>query len=252
MQDNYESPVQISAEEPWVEAGSINCTMTFDETDPCFVTWQQHGTGPYAERGAGTFFFTYRTSQSWDEDTDLFFIESAGRGNDAFSSGFQPGYSNATSDPTHWSTSIVKMQTGNPAGTVTLNSTDPRVAPNINFNYFMYRRDEDLQALAEGVEVLLDNFDAVGIPYTVQNPNPENDMKQSLMDEAFSHHAASTCRMGPVNSTETCVDSKFRVKGVQNLRVVDASIFPRIPGAFVNGPTFTVSRKALESILEDA
>jgi choline dehydrogenase len=48
------------------------------------------------------------------------------------------------------------------------------------------------------------------------------------------------------------VDSKFRVNGVDGLRVVDASVFPRLPGAMPNGPTFTISRKAFEKIVEDA
>ena len=66
------------------------------------------------------------------------------------------------------------------------------------------------------------------------------------------HHASSSCRMGPVGDRSSCVDSKFRVHGVDNLRVVDASVFPRVPGAMPNGPTFTISRKAYEVILESA
>lgn len=58
--------------------------------------------------------------------------------------------------------------------------------------------------------------------------------------------------MGPANATmaEACVDSKFRVKGVKALRIVDASVWPRVPGAFPNGPTFTMSIKAAEVILK--
>jgi choline dehydrogenase len=79
----------------------------------------------------------------------------------------------------------------------------------------------------------------------------EVELKQAIMDEAFSHHATSSCRMGPAGDKDYCVDSKFRVNGVKNLRVVDASVFPRVPGAMPNGPTFTISRKAFKAILED-
>jgi len=48
------------------------------------------------------------------------------------------------------------------------------------------------------------------------------------------------------------VDSRFRVHGVEGLRVVDASTFPRIPGAFPVVPTFMISEKASDTILEDA
>ena len=48
------------------------------------------------------------------------------------------------------------------------------------------------------------------------------------------------------------LDSKFRVRGVKNLRVVDASAFPVVPGAFPVLPTFILSAKAAEDILGDA
>ncbi|KAF2734826.1 alcohol oxidase [Polyplosphaeria fusca] len=244
MQDNYESPVNIQADTPWMNASASPCTGTFDDSDPCFVQWNVNGTGPYTG-GGGSFFLTYRSSMSWDNDTDLFYLSAAG--SNAY--GFFPGMSENHGAPDHWTTSIVKMQSGNPAGTVKLRSKDPRVAPAINFNYFTERADEDLQAIVEGVELLLNAFDSIGTNYTVVLPNPEIDMRQALKDEAFSHHAVSSCRIG-TNATDSCVDSKFRVHGVDNLRIVDASVFPRAPGAMPNGPTFTISRKAFETIME--
>ncbi|KAF2875129.1 hypothetical protein BDV95DRAFT_486246 [Massariosphaeria phaeospora] len=246
MQDNYESPVLVRAQVPWMANATGPCTRTFDASDPCFVQWEATGDGPYGEFGA-TFHMTWRSSVSWDNDTDLLFLSIAGYGG----LGFYPGFSSRASRLTDWTTAIVRMQTANPHGTVTLRSADPRQAPAINFNFFAERADEDLQAIADGVQLLLDVYDDVGIPYEVIAPNPQIDRKQALMDEAFSHHAVSTCRMGPAGSRDHCVDSKFRVNGVRNLRVVDASVFPRVPGAMPNGPTFTMSRKALEAILEE-
>jgi choline dehydrogenase len=245
MQDNYESPVQVRAEAPWMDLADSPCTMTFNESDPCFVEWETNGSGPYAQ-AAGAFVLTWRSSVSWDDDADLFFLSAAGWED----VGFYPGFSNRTLQPHFWSTSIVKMQTANPAGTVTLRSKDPRQAPMINFNFFANRAEEDLQALAEGVELVLRAYDNTGLPYEVIYPNPAIDMKQALVDEAFSHHAACSCRMGPAGDKDYCVDSKFRVNGVDNLRVVDASVFPRLPGAMPNGPTFTISRKAFQTIME--
>jgi choline dehydrogenase len=181
---------------------------------------------------------------SWDNDSDLFFLSIGGFGD----YGFFPGFSNRGPRPNEWITTIVRMQTANPAGTVTLRSADPRVAPEINFNYFANRAEEDLQAIAEGTDLLLQAFENVGIPYTVLQPNPRIERNQAVLDETFSHHATSSCRMGPVGDRNACVDSKFRVNGVDNLRIVDASVFPRVPGAMPNGPTFTLSRKAFEVI----
>jgi choline dehydrogenase len=221
--------------------------MTFNASDPCFVQWQTNGTGEYSVSG-GTFSLTWRSSVSWDEDADLLFLSAVGL--EMF--GFWPGFSNRHLSPNHWSTSIVKMQTANPSGTVKLRSKDPRQAPKIDFNFFAQEADTDLQSLAQGVELLLKAADDTGLPYEVLSPVPDIDMHQGIMDEAFSHHASSSCRMGPAGDKNYCVDSKFRVNGVDRLRIVDASVFPRVPGGMPNSPTFTISRKALEVILADA
>ena len=63
MPDNYEAPVQIIAEQPWLDLTLSPCTSIFDETDPCFIEWQQNGTGSYAGTG-GSFFLTWKSGAS--------------------------------------------------------------------------------------------------------------------------------------------------------------------------------------------
>lgn len=246
MQDNYEVSITIRAASPWLNTSSP-CTNTFNASDPCFLLWQANGTGPYTDSPG--FFFTSRTSASWDADSDIFYL-SAPTWQGA---GFEPGYSNAIPHPHFWGTSLVRMQTANPSGTVTLRSSDPRIAPAINFNFFEKNADVDLQALTEAAELLLRAYNETGIPYELVHPSPEVGLEQGIMDAAFSHHAVSSCRMGPEDATgeEACVDSRFRVKGVKGLRIVDASVWPRVPGAFVNAPTFTMSVKAVDVIFDD-
>ena len=77
-------------------------------------------------------------------------------------------------------------------------------------------------------------------------------MKQFVRDEAWGHHASCTCKMGPADDELAVVDSAFRVHGVRHLRVVDASVFPRIPGFFIVMPTYMISEKASDVILADA
>lgn len=57
--------------------------------------------------------------------------------------------------------------------------------------------------------------------------------------------------MGPDGDPNVVLDSSFRVRGVRNLRVVDASVFPRIPGIFLILPIFMINEKAANVILED-
>ena len=238
----------IVVEQPWYEHVESPCTGAYNDSDPCFVEWRDNASGPYAARD-GSYGALYRTSQSWDEDADLMFLSSPGLSGLA---GFYPGYSRGElsgENPLDWMHAVVKMQTSNSAGTVRLNSSDPRIRPNINFNYFAEHAERDIDAIVEGIEMLRRAFDATGIPYTQLAPDPEN-LRQSIKDTAFSHHCSSTCAMGK-DKENSCVDSKFRVWGVENLRVVDASVFPRSPGGMPNGPTWTISRKAFETLLED-
>ena len=48
------------------------------------------------------------------------------------------------------------------------------------------------------------------------------------------------------------LDSKFKVRGTSNLRVVDASVFPRIPGFFIASAVYIAAEKAADAILHDA
>lgn len=230
-----------------------DCLLDFEnfEEDPCYQQWLSGEGGPFAEAGAGINML-FRSSVSNNEDADILFFGAPG----IELNGFYPGYSQgrvATNVSFSWS--MVKMQVGNQAGTVELRSTNPRDTPIINFNYFEQQAEQDLQAFTEGYEFAMDLFNALGEPYTpftLVEPAPNaTSIRQSIMDRAFGHHATSSCRMGPKDDHEYCVDSKFKVNGVDGLRVVDASVFPRTPGGFTVGPTFIIGQKAFETIQEE-
>jgi 5-(hydroxymethyl)furfural/furfural oxidase len=62
-------------------------------------------------------------------------------------------------------------------------------------------------------------------------------------------HASCTCRMGRADDPMAVVDMEGRVKGVQGLRVVDASVFPVVPCANTNFPTLMTAEKMSDAIL---
>jgi choline dehydrogenase len=86
-------------------------------------------------------------------------------------------------------------------------------------------------------------------------------IRQWVLENAWGHHASCTCPMGLRSHTTkkrhakdylAVLDSRFRVWGTKNLRVVDASVFPKVPGFFIVLPLFMVSQKASEQIIKDA
>ena len=77
----------------------------------------------------------------------------------------------------------------------------------------------------------------------------DEDIKTFVKDEAWGHHACGTCAMKPLEQ-KGVVDSKFRVYGTKNLRIVDASIFPKIPGYFIVTSIYTAAEKAVDDLIE--
>jgi choline dehydrogenase-like flavoprotein len=82
-----------------------------------------------------------------------------------------------------------------------------------------------------------------------------------IKTQAWGHHASCTCRIGsdpwranPDQLNDRCavLDSQFRVHGVVGLRIVDASVFPKIPGYFIFAPIVMVSEKAADTLLAES
>jgi choline dehydrogenase len=158
---------------------------------------------------------------------------------------------------------LVHIAPKSQAGYVRLTSADPQDTPDINFNFFQEHGTQDLQEIVEGVNLLRKSWQATGstvLPFNEKHPCPGTGagnctdavQREYVKLQAYSHHATSTCSIGGDKDEMAVLDSKFRVRGVKKLRVVDASVFPVVPGAFPVLPTYMVSAKAAEDILADA
>ena len=137
-------------------------------------------------------------------------------------------------------------------GSIRLRSTDPNEAPIIRANYFT--EEADLQMLVEGVkrsrEIARTNALA---PYRGREvwPGEERQTDKEIADFIVDHfqslyHPVGTCRMG--NNESAVVDPELRVRGVQGLRVVDASVMPSIIGGHTNAPTVMIAERAADLI----
>ncbi len=156
----------------------------------------------------------------------------------------------------------MKAHTNNTAGRVSLQSADPTDTPRIEFRYFDEGNDttgDDLDAVAAGVDFVRDmnrRLSAAGLVKDELVPGPAYDtpdkLREFIRNEAWGHHASCTNKIGSDADDSAVLDSRFRVRGVQNLRVVDASVFPKIPGYFIVSAIYMISEKAAETIAEDA
>ena len=152
----------------------------------------------------------------------------------------------------------LKAHTVNRGGTVRLKSTNPFDRPEINFHYFDEGTDtsgEDLAAVVQSIKLARAwMHNSIG-PLTELLPGSDiqsdDDLAQFVKSHAWGHHCSCSCQIGVDIAQGAVLDSQFRVHGIQNLRVVDASVFPRIPGTFIVLPIYMISEKASQLLIDE-
>lgn len=257
LQDRYEVAVvtRMKRDFPLLAACRFQPPAPGAPADPCHTEWLKGG-GPYATNG--TVLGVIRRSAPARAESDLFIFGVPG-----FFRGYYPGYSQAIREKDFFTWAILKAHTRNTAGTVTLRSADPRDTPEVEFHYFAEGNDaqgEDLASVVAGIQyarrlnrpLYLPGGPAAAEVVPGAAVNSPGDVAQFVADEAWGHHASCTNRMGIASDPLAVVDSRFRVFGTQGLRIVDASVFPRIPGFFIVTPIYVLSEKASDVILADA
>ncbi|MBT6276337.1 MAG: choline dehydrogenase, partial [Chromatiales bacterium] len=140
-------------------------------------------------------------------------------------------------------------------GTVRLRSAESNAPPKIIFNYLETLQDRE--AFRTCIKLTRELFrQAAFDPYRGAElaPGPEVVDDEALDAYAREHvesayHPCGTCKMGAATDPDAVVDSECCVIGVDQLRVADSSIFPRIPNGNLNGPSIMVGEKASDHIL---
>jgi choline dehydrogenase len=259
LQDRYE--VSVVTRFPRDFTIAKGCTFGAPG-DPCLRAWQAGDPrSPYATNGivAG---IKHRSAGS--DRPDIFIFGSPVR-----FEGYAPGFAaKATREHNYFTWAVLKGYSHNRTGTVRLRSADPADTPAVNFRYFDDGADRpggaaDLAAVREAVALvrrinlrarrmgLLDG----GVEREVF-PGPEIDdparLDRFIRRDAWGHHASCSNPMGAPGDPRAVVDPEFRVNGVTGLRVVDASVFPRIPGLFIVLPLYILAEKAAQTILADS
>jgi choline dehydrogenase len=141
-------------------------------------------------------------------------------------------------------------------GSVHVCSPDPAAHPRIVSNYFTDPADRRaaLAAVRLARAVVAQPALADFIVREIR-PGPGADTDEALFDfvtstAQTSYHPIGTCRMG--GDADSVVDARLRVRGVEGLRVADASVMPTMPSSNTNAPAIVVGEKAARMIVEDA
>ncbi|MGD8430435.1 MAG: choline dehydrogenase [Ectothiorhodospiraceae bacterium] len=137
-------------------------------------------------------------------------------------------------------------------GSVTLQSADPRQPPRIIFNYMSTERDrEEMRAAVRLTREVMEQPPMD--PYRGEELAPGPDATSDADLDAFvrrhgesAYHPSCTCAMG--YDDMAVVDAVGRVHGVEGLRVVDASVMPRIASGNLNAPTIMIAEKLADAI----
>ncbi|KAI0384668.1 GMC oxidoreductase [Hypomontagnella monticulosa] len=161
--------------------------------------------------------------------------------------------------PQPYGVSMVKGSSMNNKGWVKLRSANPQDAPEINFNHYASGSEYDLEAMKDVIGWVRRIYTSLGItprePPCTGTIDAEGKCGKEdedwLHKQTFGHHPTSTNRIGADNDTMAVLDSKFRVRGIDGLRVVDASAFARIPGVFPVVSTFMISQKASDEMIAE-
>jgi choline dehydrogenase len=227
----------------------------FDTTDPQFQEWKTNRNGPYITNAGVLSIF--KRSAPERPLPDLFCVAFLGR-----FQGYFPNYSDMFVKYQNYLTwAVLKAHTNNRGGEVTLRSPDPRDVPQVNFRYFeegSKGNDEDLDSVVDGIRFVREltaTLKQQGMIAEEELPGEhvqsDEELREFARYHAWGHHASCSCAIGP-RENGGVLDSAFRVHGTQSLRVVDASVFPRIPGFFIACAVYMIGEKAADVILQDA
>jgi len=153
----------------------------------------------------------------------------------------------------HGISSHVDLLRPHSRGVVQLQSNDPHDAPLIDPRFLQDPRD--LEVLVRGAQIqqrLIESQPFAGVRgpmlYPVRVDHPEEIAADIRARADTQYHPVGTCKMGPADDAMAVVDAALRVRGVQGLRVVDASIMPTLIGGNTNAPTIMIGEKAADLI----
>jgi choline dehydrogenase len=265
LQDHLEVFVNFRFAKPFYFASdTINALDLVNPNDPAYQNFLISGRGPYdavGDIGVLEWFSGVGPKNPLKPDLHIQF-------KNAYFQDFNINDWIATVDPTFSYAGFV-IEVAHPVapyGTIRLRSSNPHDTPIIDENL---ANTHNAKVLANGIIIARNlynqPFNNYGVPTTVAQRYQATEVgplaavpsnvpalvKYIKRNSAFGHHISCTCRMGKKDDPLAVTDSKLRVRGIPNLRIVDASIFPNIPGGNTCVPVYMVAEKASDEIKKE-
>jgi choline dehydrogenase len=222
--------------------------LRFDRAVLSVVRWALFGTGPFATNAcAGNVFL--RTEPALDRpDVQL----TCPAGGAAAEPGARIWYPLVRKAPDHGLAVAVSMIREESRGTVRLRSANPTDPPRILFNLFT--EPSDVARMIRGIRAAREIYAQEPLASLIVReimPGPERtsdaELERYVRETGqITQHPVGTCRMGL--DADAVVDAELRVRGLERLRVIDASIMPNVPGGNTNAPTIMVAEKGADLI----
>jgi choline dehydrogenase len=247
LQDRYEIGVVSRMRAPWRTLAGVE----YSTNDLPYRLWRWLRVGNYKSNGLVLSALLRSRAGLAEPDLACFSLLADFRG-------YYPGYSEAARQRDRLTWVVLKAYAANNAGSVRLRSADPAAPPAIRFRYFEEGSpgwEADLDAMVSGIRFVRRIADALGERVAEEQApgrgvSSDEALRAHVRNNAWGHHACGTCAMKPL-AAGGVVDSRFRVHGLAGLRVVDASIFPRIPGYFPVAAISMVAEKAADVLLAE-
>jgi choline dehydrogenase len=252
LQDRYEVGVVNRVRDDW----EVLKGAKYAKGDPQYDMWERTREGVYGSNGAALAVIRRSAEERPVPDLFCFAVLADFRG-------YAPGYSARIVERLNCLTwAVLKAHTNNRAGEVRLKSADPRERPSINFKYFAEGdpdNDEDLNSVVTGVKFVRElSRPLIELGVIVEEEAPGKDcvtdeqIRDFVRYQSWGHHASCTCAIGADGDPGAVLDKDFKVRGTEGLRVVDASVFARIPGMFIVSAVYMIAEKAADAILAAA
>jgi choline dehydrogenase len=225
--------------------GAFRSELRVDRATAWVLLWGLFGRGLFATNGAAGNLFI-RTDRRLDRP-DMQFTCMSGE-----VAARELWFPLIGKKPPHTMGAGLSMIKQDSRGEVRLRSADARDPPRILFNLF--KEQSDVDRAVRGLKAIRYIYAQEPLRGLVADEilpgasfSSDADLERYVRDNgAITQHAVGTCAMGPAGDAWAVVDAELKVRGVDALRVIDASVMPDVPGGNTNAPTIMIAEKGAD------